>query len=56
MKEKLVEVYMALQKLDITPTKTNLEILLGALNALSEVYDAIEKREKENDWEKIDTV
>lgn len=48
MKEKLKAVYSTLQTLNIPPTYDNLNKLLGCLQALSEVYDELEREEKRN--------
>ena len=43
LKEKINECYMRLQRLNITPTRENMEILLQTLYDLRDVYDKLER-------------
>ena len=45
MKEKLKACYERLQKLDIQPTRGNMETLLQTLYDLQEVYQELERME-----------
>lgn len=47
MKEKLAACFDRLQNLQIKPTRDNMEILLQTLYDLQEVYNAMEKEEKD---------
>lgn len=43
MKEKLKACYERLQKLDVLPTRSNMEALLQTLYDLQEVYQGLER-------------
>ena len=46
MTEKLEACFERLQRLDIKPTRSNMEILLQTLYDLQEVYQELKEREK----------
>ena len=46
MKEKLEKIYERLQRLNIQPTKDNMEILLQTLYDIREVYNALKEAEE----------
>ena len=50
MKQKLSDIYDALQELDIKPTPNNTKILCGVFSVLQEVYKELDEKEgAEND-------
>lgn len=55
MKEKLEACFLRLQKLDITPTLANMEILLQTLYDLKEIYREIDKEGKTDEGTPADT-
>ena len=48
MKERVEEVFDALQELDIKPTPNNVSIMSGVYSVLREIYESM-KEEKDND-------
>lgn len=55
MKEKIEEVFNALQELDIKPTPHNTSILGGVYSCLRDVYAEIEKGEQDNGRTAVDS-
>lgn len=47
--EKLENAYVLLQNLDIQPTKTNMEILMGVLTAIQAAHDYLGQNGKQGE-------